>query len=224
MENYIAEFKSGNFQNKNEFVNCLLNCSDKSEFSKGFETFMAVSTHKDFELLNDFLAAAGEDHLWVFLAYVKESLSLQAIPYLLALLEMWEDTDIGIRIHQIIMEMIGKYCDEEISDVEACGNEFIEFSKTNDLQKYYFKGQVVNYGSMTKELITIAMGCMSKNRPFHGVILTEILSNSFGIECPISDREMVTNEKVSQIFEFVKKIAEINPEPGAKYYYGHKLG
>ena len=223
MENYISEFKNGNFQNKKEFADCLLNCSDKNEFAKGLQTFMAVSTHEDFELLNGFLASCDEERLWVFLAYVKESLSLQAIPYLLALLEMWEDTDIGIRIHQIIMEMMGQYCDEEISDIEACGSAFIEFSKTNDLQKYYFKGQVINYGNLTKELITIAMSCMNANRPFYGGILTDILSNSFGIESPVSDREMITNEKVALIFEFVKKIAEINPQAGVKYYYGRML-
>ena len=224
MDNYIAEFRSGNFQGKKEFVNLFIKSDDKSVLSNGFQTFMAISTHEDFELLNDFFASGDEERLWVFLAYVKESLSLQMIPYLLALLETWEDTDIGIRIHQIIIEMTGKYCDEEISDPDVCGSAFIDFSKNNDLQKYYFKGQVVNYGSMTKELITIAMSCMNTNRPFYGGILTEILSNSFGITSPINDREMVTNEKVAQIFEFVKKIAEINPEAGVKYYYGHKIG
>ena len=224
MENYIVEFKNGYFQNKKEFVNSFIKCEDKNEFIKGCQTFMAVCTHEDFQLLNDFLAAADEDRLWVFLTYVKESLSMQAIPYLLALMEIWEDTDIGIRIHQVIIEMLGKYCDEEVSDLELCGNEFIEFSKANDLYKYYYKGRVISYGELTKELITIVMGCKSKNRPFYGGTIADILSNSFGIACPISDREMVTDEKVAQIFEFVKTIAEINPETGAKYYYGHKIG
>lgn len=224
MDNYIAEFKSGNFQNKKEFVNQFVKSEDKSVFLKGCRTFMAVCTHEDFVLLNDFFVSGDEEYLQVFLAYVKESLSLQVIPYLLALLEEWEDTEPGIRIHQIIMEMLGKYCDEEISDVEECGKEFVDFSQTNDLQKYYFKGQVINYGSLTKELITIVMSCRSANRPFYASTLTDILSNSFGIECPVSSGEIITDEKTARIFEYVKMLAEINPEPGTKYYFGNKIG
>lgn len=224
MDKYIAEFKNGYFQNKKDFVELFLKSDDRSVLSKGVRTFMAVCTHEDFELLTDFFASYDEDRLQVFLAYVKESLSQQAIPYLLALLEVWEDTEPGIRIHQIIMEMMGKYCDEEIADVEACGNEFASFSQTHDLQKYYFKGQVINYGGMTKDLITIVMSCRSANRPFYAAVLTEILSNSFGIECPVSSGDMITDEKVAQVFEFVKKIAEINPEAGTKYYFGNKIG
>ena len=117
MENYIAEFQNGNFQNKNEFIDCFV----KSVSVDGCRTFAAVCGHKDFELLNDFFASGDEESLYVFLAYVKESLSLQVIPYLLALLEKWEETDLGIRIHQLIMEMLGKHCDEEIADLEECG-------------------------------------------------------------------------------------------------------
>lgn len=221
---YIAEFKSGNFQNKKEFAKCFLNNYDKQVFISCCQTFAAICTHEDFELLNDFFASADEEHLQVFLTYVSESLSLQSIPFLLALMEKWEDTEIGIRIHQIIMGMLGKYCDEEKADVEECGREFAEFSKTHDLQQYYFKGQVINYGGLTKELIMIAMSCKNANRPFFAGILSEILSNSFGIVCPIKDGEMITGEKIAQIFEFVKKIAAINPKPGTKYYLGKKIG
>lgn len=174
MENYIAEFQNGNFQNKNEFIDCFV----KSVSVDGCRTFAAVCGHKDFELLNDFFASGDEESLYVFLAYVKESLSLQVIPYLLALLEKWEETDLGIRIH---------------------------------------------YGVLTKELITVAMSCKSRNRPFNGGTVSDILSNSFGITCPVSDRDIVTDEKVAQIFGFVKKIAEINPEAGSKYYFGYKI-
>lgn len=223
MDNYIAEFKNGNFQNKKDFVNHFIKSDDKGVFLKGCRTFMAVCTHEDFELLTDFFASCDEERLQVFLAYVKESLSLQVIPYLLALLEMWEDTEGGIRIHQIIMEMLGKYCDEEIADLEECGNEFVNFSQNHDLNKYYFKGQTINYGGLTKELITIVMTCKSANRPFYAAVLTEILSNSFGIECPISSGDAVTDETIAQVFGFIKKIAAINPEAGAKYFFGNKI-
>ena len=224
IDDYLAEFKRGNFQNKKEFAKCFANSDDKNVFLKGSRTFAAICTHEDFELLNEFYASVGETHLQIFLSCVSESLSLQSIPYLLALLEKWEDTEIGIRIHQLIMEMLGKLCDEEIADAEECGREFVEFSKTHDLQKYYFKGQVVNYGGLCKELIMIVMSCKNANKPFFAGILSDILSNSFGIECPVKGGDIVTDQTVAQIFEFVKKIADINPEPGVKYYFGKKIG
>jgi len=72
-------------------------------------------------------------------------------------------------------------------------------------------------------LITVAISCKSRNRPFNGGTVSDILSNSFGITCPVSDHDIVTDEKVARIFGFVKKIAEINPEAGSKYYFGNKI-
>lgn len=221
---YYSEFKNGNFQNKKEFAKCFLNNDDKQVFISGCQTFAAICTHEDFELLNDFFASADEEHLQVFLTYVSESLSLQSIPYLLALMEKWGNTEIGIMIHRIIMDMLGKPCDVVKADVEECGREFAEFSKTHDLQQYYFKGQVINYGEFTKKLILIAMSCKNANQPFFGGEISNLFTISFGVECPVKDGEMVADEKVAQIFAFVKRIADINPKPGTKYYLGKKIG
>ena len=42
---------------------------------------MAIASHKDFALLEDFFSECEEEELRVFLAYVEESLSLQVISY-----------------------------------------------------------------------------------------------------------------------------------------------
>lgn len=223
-DDYIAEFKNGNFQNKKEFAKCFTDKADRQVFLDRCRVFVAVCTHEDFELLNDFFSSTDETHLQMFLSCVSESLSLQSIPYLLALMETWEDTEIGIRIHQLIMEMLGKHCDEEIADAKECGREFVEFSKIHDLQKYYYKGQLVNYGAISKELIMIVMSCKNANKTFFFGFLSDILSNSFGIACPVKDGDTITDQTVAQIFEFVKKIADIKPEPGVKYYFGKRIG
>ena len=224
IEKYIDEFGRGNFQNMKEFANCCSKRNDKQVFLKACKDFAAICTHKDFESIKDFLASADEDSLQMFLPCISDTRSLQSIPYLLALMEKWENTEIGIMIHRIIMDMLGKPCDVVKADVEECGREFAEFSKNHDLQQYYFKGQVINYGEFTKKLILIAMSCKNANQPFFGGEISNLFKISFGIECPVKDGEMVTDEKVAQIFAFVKKIADINPKPGAKYYLGKKIG
>lgn len=79
MDNYIAEFKNGNFQNKKEFVNHFINSEDKSVFLKGCRTFMAVCTHEDFGLLNDFFVSCDEERLQVF-EYVKRIAEIKPEP------------------------------------------------------------------------------------------------------------------------------------------------
>lgn len=224
IDDYLLQFKNGNFQNKREFIDSFLHCNDPEAFLMGIRIFVAVCTHKDFDALTDFFALCDEKPLLTFLAYVKETLSLQVIPYLLAVLETWLETDVGIEIHRNLLEMLGQFSDEEYADVEECGQAFLGFSSTNDLQKYYYRGEPVNYGNLTKSLIMIAMSCKSKNRPFYASVICDVLSNSFGIQCPIASGEMVTDDKAKDLFAFVERIAQMKPEQGAKYFYGHRMG
>ena len=63
------------------------------------------------------------------MAYISESLTIQAIPFLLALYEEWEDTDLGSDIARRICEMLGEeYYDENHYTVHELGNLFFSFS------------------------------------------------------------------------------------------------
>ena len=115
---YLKQFQQGDFSKKEQFVEMFLNSSEDEIFILGMRLFMAIASHKDFELLEEFMSECDEEELRVFLAYVEESLSLQVIPYLLALYEDWEGTDVGDDIARSICGMLGqRYIDGESYDL-----------------------------------------------------------------------------------------------------------
>lgn len=73
---YLQQFQQGDFQHKEQFVEFFLNSSEEEVFILGMRLFMAIASHKDFALLEDFFSECEEEELRVFLAYVEESLSL----------------------------------------------------------------------------------------------------------------------------------------------------
>lgn len=224
MIGYIKEFQQGEFQRKAEFVDFFLNASDDNILVIGMRLFMAIASHEDFELLEEFLSEGEEDELYTFLAFVEESLSLQVIPYLLALYETWEDTEVGDDIAMHICNMLGvTYHEEETYDVEQLGNIFVEFSNNHDLNQYYYDGELFYTGEMTKKIIQIAMECHNSEMEFYTDELSSILSNTCGKECPVAYGITVNDSKIKEILDYVSDVSKFACGKGEKYFYGNKI-
>lgn len=221
---YLKDFKQGDFSKKLEFIDFFTQTNDSKVYNLGIRIFLCIANHQDFSYIQQFLAECDEKELRIFLAFVEESLSYQSIPYLLALMEEWEETDVEEEIAQVIIDMI--YDDDVecgiISMVEL-GNKFIEFSEKNDLNKYYYSGEEFFVGDLTKTLINDAFICKSQNKPFYYSQISSILSNSTGILCPISNRTIIDDKKINELMEYVEKVASLNLERGCKYFYGIKI-
>lgn len=221
---YIYEFQQGNFGCKDEFAEFFLNASDDDVFIVGMRLFMAIANHKDFGLLEKFLEESEEDEIRVFLAYVYESLSLQAIPYLLALHEEWEETEVGEDIARTICSMLGvRYNADEICDTEDLADIYMDFAKDHDLHKYYYDGEEFFSGNLTKLIIRVATDCKNRNISFYTDQPSSILSNSFGVMCPISYGTIIDDDKIKEVYDYVTKISVIQQEKGVKYFYGHEV-
>ena len=224
MIEYIRQFQNGNFQSKKEFLNYFLYSTDRRVFVVGMRLFMAIADHTDFGLLEEFLSICDEEQLRVFLAFVEESLSLHSIPYLLALCEEWEDTYVENDIVRCILGMLGQeYYQEEKYDIEQIGESFVEFAGKHDLNKYYYNGEEYFSGNLTKLIIPIAMDCHHKNKVFYFDQISSILSNSSGIECPVSDGVTVDDSKVKELYDYVLSISKMEQQKGEKYFYGFKV-
>lgn len=197
MIEYIRQFQIGNFQLKKEFLDYFLFSSDRRVFVLGMRLFMAIANHADFKLLEEFLSGCDEEQLRVFLAYVSESMSLHSVPYLLALYEEWEDTNVEKDIARCICGMLGKqYYDEEKYDIDQLGEAFIEFAEKHDLNRYYYNGEEFFSGNLTKTIIQVAMNCYERKRVFYTDQIPSILSNSSGIKCPVSYGVTVNDSKI----------------------------
>ena len=225
MISYIKEFQNGDFQRKEEFVDFFLNASDDNILVIGMRLFMAIASHEDFELLEEFLSESEEDELYVFLAFVEEALSLQVLPYLLALYETWEDTEVGDDIAMHICNMLGvTYHEEENYDVEQLGRLFIEFANNHDLNQYYYDGEPFYTGEMTKKIIQIAMECRQREGEFYTDELSSIISNTCGKECPVAYGIVVSDSKIKEILDYVSDVSKFECGKGEKYFYGNKVG
>lgn len=222
---FIKAFQQGDFQRKAEFVNFFLNASDERILVIGMRLFMAIASHEDFKLLEEFLSEGEEDELYIFLAFVEEALSLQVIPYLLALYEAWEDTEVGDDIAMHICNMLGAaYHEEETYDIEQLGNLFVEYAKNHDLNQYYYDGELFFTGEITQKIIRIAMQCHRDEEEFYVDEMSSILSNTCGKECPVAYGTEVDDLKITEIMDYVKEISGFECGRGEKYFYRNKIG
>lgn len=224
MIEYIREFQNGNFQPKKEFLDYFLFSTDRRVFVIGMRLFMAISDHTDFKLLEEFLSVCEEEKLRVFLAYVQEAMSLHAIPYLLALYEDWENTNVEKDIARCICGMLGqKYYAEEDYDVEQLGEMFVDFAGKHDMNRFYFDGEEYFSGNLTKTIIGVVFDCYNKNRLFYTDQIPSILSNGSGIKCPVSNGVAINESKIKEIYDYVNELSLMKQRKGEKYFYNFKV-
>lgn len=223
---YLKEFKQGDFSRKLQFIDFFTQSSDSKVYNLGIRIFLSIANHEDFSYIQEFLVECNEEEIRIFLAFVEESLSYQSIPYLLALMDEWEETDVGEKVAQVINDMIYDNDDDVecgINSVVEVENKFIEFSQKKDLNRYYYSGEEFFVGDLTKTLISDAFICKSNNKPFYYSQISSILSNSTGILCPISTRTVIDDKKINELMDYVKKLADLKLERGCKYFYGVKI-
>lgn len=221
---YIRQFQNGNFQSRQDFCEYFLSSTDQRVFTLGMRLFMAIASHEDFTLLDGVLGNCSEWQLRVFLAYVKESLSLHAIPYLLALFEDWEETEVGNDIARYICVMLGqKYYEEEEYSVDYLGDLYVSFANKHNMNLFYYEGEEYFAGNLTKMLITIAMDCLKKRKAFYTDQIPSILSNSSGIKCPVSYGAIIDDGKMKELYNYVMTISQMEQKKGEKYFYNYRI-
>ena len=219
---YLFEFQKGDFSSKKEFTDFFLSTSEWNIFVLGMRLFMSICSHSDMDMLTEFLSECDEKQLRVFLAYVPEALTVQAVPFLLALYEEWENTYVGQDIARCICEMLSEeFYDEIHYSVDELGDLFFSFSNKNDLSMYYYKGQVYFVGEISKKIITMAAYCRSKALNFLGDQMPSIISNATGIECPVHYDVEISNDSIGQLYEYVKTISKMQQLPGQKYFFNY---
>lgn len=222
--NILTKFKNGNFEDKEKLLD-LINKSNNSLLVKlSIKLFCCVASNDDFFNL-DFNIFLDDYKFLVFISYAKESISLQIIPYLLELLENIEGTDEGEQILYTIGYIID-YDDaiDTICSFEEVYEEYKNFIKKIDTNKYYYYGKEIFLGDLTKQLILETMYCLNiSKKPFPYIDIPFILSINTGIKCPIQPQMIVNDIIVKRVFDYVDKISNLNIEKGNKYFYGYKI-
>ncbi|RNB50594.1 hypothetical protein EDM57_22740 [Brevibacillus gelatini] len=220
----IYAFKQGDFSQKAKLIDLIQTSENKDLLNVAIRLFFSVATPDDFSKINNFLINAEQETVAVFVSFAEESLSYQIIPYLLGLLSIWEDTELGEEISFKIGSMIGyDKATYELCSADELGNEFIAFCKNKDLEKYYYDGQLAFPGHLTKMLIQETMIARASNTELQDDTIPSLLSVWSGIKCPADYYTKVDDKIAGQVIEYVKLLASMEWEKGCKYFYGHKI-
>jgi len=220
----IKEFKQGEFSQKAKLIHLLETSENEDILNIAIRLFFSVASQDDFSKISNILIDAEQKIVDIFVSFSEESLSYNIIPYLLGLLSIWEDTELGEDISFKIGSIIGynKVMYESCLEDEL-GKEFVKFCEDKDLSKYYYDGELAFAGNLSKELIEETMIARSSNSELKDETIPSLLSIWSGIKCPADYYTAVDDKVANEIIAYVKQIASMNWDKGCKYFYGHKI-
>lgn len=181
---YLIElFKLGDFSQKPLLIQLMNHTEDRAVLNHCIRVFCSIATHED---LRDpdhlrFLASVPADMVHTFASAVVTSLSLEAVPYLLALLEDWDEVP---ETSTVLREAIDAFIDYEEplglgASIEEIGHYYWKYYDACDTKKYYFNQKLAFPGNLTKKLIErvlIAANGQQRNRnAAYSVIIVDLV-------------------------------------------------
>ncbi|MGK9181284.1 hypothetical protein KXS12_03405 [Priestia filamentosa] len=194
----IPLFKSGDFSLKPVFLHLMNSTENEKLVNLCIHVFCSLCTHEDLQKAENlnFLSRVSEDNAYVFASCARETLSPEVVPYLLALLEEWDDTV----VEEVIRDSLDHMMDySENLDWNATGEEigsyYMEWMNTLSPTFYYYNGEPVFLGNLTKSLVQRAFAIRGENTPVKMKSVPILLSVWSGKKCPLQYKTVI-DEKV----------------------------
>lgn len=218
----LAVFQKGDFSQITELPKISKSSSNTDVRRLALRLFLSAASHNDMILLSDMIDETSENDVNDFCYFSESSLSLQTLPYLLAMLETWEGTDVG----EIVCQTIGYIIDcPSAQDGDCSPDEVADecklFLDTHDPQKYYYAGSEFFIGNFTKQLLNEVMTCKAQGKPYYSGQISSILSIATGIKCPVQPGVQITDLVAEKVMRYVKIVSAKKWMPGCKYFYGN---
>ena len=220
----IEMLKIGEFSAKKHLTEIIIKTKNKDIKNLSLRVFCSVAKHEDIDQFDNILKNAEENEIKMFVLYSIHTLSLEIIPYILALLEDWKGTELEQSM-RYSLEMIfpyRKFLGDDCS-LDDIGEFYREKITRLDCEKYYFQGEPIFIGTLTKELINYSIIAKKEARALQLTNIPTLLSIFSGIECPVNYSTIIDDKIMGQILNYVKQLASMEWEKGCKYFYGHKL-
>lgn len=222
----IDLLKLGDFSAKQLVIKMMNESNNYSVVNLCLRVFCSIANHNDIYKNENLqlLSSSDDDAVNVFVAYSKQALSYEVVPYLLALLDEWEDTNVEISIRDALQDILNYQ--ESISEnasVDEIGEFFVNKREKIDAEKYYYKGDLAFPGVLTKQLLDASAFSRKFGTELKEITIPTMLSIWSGIECPVEYYTIVNDEIMKKVFDYVKQISKMNWEKGCKYFYGYKI-
>ncbi|PGZ74934.1 hypothetical protein COE49_07730 [Bacillus sp. AFS029637] len=215
--------KLGDFSVKGLLIELMNSTRDELVLHLCTRLFCSVATHDDLLETNNlkFLSSASEDGVHNFVVSAGETLSYHVVPYLLALLEEWEDTFVEKAIRNELSWMLGiedEYYEVSLEEFNEAYSGFIE---NNDTQEYYYHNRLSFPGDLAKKLVPEVMSSLRDRTTYNVVTIPSVLSIWSGSKCPIQYDTIITNEKNRELMSYIDVLTKKEWKIGKKYFYGH---
>ena len=225
--NLIELFKNGDFTQKPLLVQLMNRTKDEAVLNLCIRVFFSIAIHDDLRDSNNFrfLSEVTEETVNTFSSAATTSLSLDIIPYLLTLLEEWDEiSDTAIIIKDSINLFINY--EEQIGE-EATINEIGEFyfayCEENDPKSYYFEHNPAFPGDLAKKLIQRVMVAANQEESLKMELIPSLLSIWTGEKVPAEYNTPINASNYKEFIEYINDLSNKHWERGQKYFYGYKL-
>ncbi|CQR55777.1 Imm47 family immunity protein [Paenibacillus riograndensis] len=222
----IDLLKLGDFAVKGILFKMMSTTKDENILNLCIRLFCSVASHKDLLKSENllFLSDLSENNANTFAASALYTLSYDVVPYLLAMLEEWEDTEVEGTIRNTL-DIFLNYSDEinEEATVDEIGNYYLDFIKQVDLNNYYYYSSPVFPGTLAKKIIEKSVTSINDGIPVRTNVIPTLLSVWSGVKCPVQYDTIVDNKILDEIYQYVTILSKMNWETGAKYFYGNRV-
>lgn len=225
--NLMELYKMGDFTQKPLLIQLMNQTNHEAVLNLCIRVFFSIANHEDLQNPShfQFLNEATQDTIDTFSSAAITSLSYDVIPYLLALLEDWDDIeDTAI----VIRDSIDFFIDFEDSigeeaPLEEIGDFYLDYQSRHHTEKYYFLQKLVFPGDLAKRLIERVFIAARYEEPLRMELIPSLLSIWTGEKVP-GDYHTIINEKnYKEFINYVDKISTKDWEKGQKYFYGYKV-
>ena len=225
--NLIELYKTGDFTQKELLIQLMNQTKDEAVLNLCIRVFLAVATHDDLKNLNNlrFLSEGTEETINTFASAAITSLSLDIIPYLLALLEEWNEIS---HTSIIIKDSIDFFLNfEEVlgeeATVDEIGDFYFKYRNNNDTESYYFQQNLTFPGDLAKKLIQRVMIAANNEEPLRMEVIPSLLSIWTGEKVPGDYKTNISASNYKNFIDYINVISSKNWGKGKKYFYGYKL-
>ncbi|PGM54488.1 Imm47 family immunity protein [Bacillus thuringiensis] len=225
--NLIELFKTGDFTQKPLLVQLMNQTKDAAVLNLCIRVFLSVATHEDLRDSNNlrFLSEVTEETVDTFASAATTSLSLEVIPYLLALLEEWEEF---IDTATIIRDSIDSFInfEDQIGEdatIDEIGNFYFKYCQDKDTNSYYFQQNLAFPGDLAKKLIQRVMIAANNEEQLKMELIPSLLSIWTGERVPADYNTIISASNYKDFIDYINELSSENWEKGQKYFYGYKL-
>jgi hypothetical protein len=217
------ELKNGHFEARAALETFILACADYQVRRQAIRLYCFAARHEDIAFIGRLAERFEHDEVETIAVTAPDTLSPEIIPYLLALLELYEGTAIEEGILSSIDMLFPFGYDGGPVSLSTLRDRFAGLAQKLEASRYYLKGVPAFPGTWTKELIEVAAHARHNKTKFPLVHVPTLLSVFSGERCPVFYGDVVDNDTFQKVLDYTKVLAGMTWDPGMKYFYRHPV-